>query len=108
VRSVGARRRIISSEVWEVAMNLSPREREVALLVAHGRANKEIGRELGLSPGTVKQHVHNIFLKLGTRNRCALIHLLERHPAVTAACSSEAPNKSLFCFKNGDKACLKK
>jgi len=55
---------------------LSPREREVALLVARGLANKEIGRELGLSHGTVKQHVHNIFLKLGARNRCMLIHLV--------------------------------
>ena len=48
---------------------LSPREREVALLVARGLTNKEVGRELHLTVGTVKQHVHNIFLKLGTRRR---------------------------------------
>ena len=52
---------------------LSPREREVALVVARGLANKEIARELGLSEGTVKQHVHNIFLKLGMRSRHTLV-----------------------------------
>jgi len=51
---------------------LSPREREVALLVARGLTNKEVGRELHLSDGTVKQHVHNIFLKLGTQRRQTL------------------------------------
>jgi two-component system nitrate/nitrite response regulator NarP len=53
---------------------LSPREREVAVLVARGLANKEIARELGLSHGTVKLHVHHIFLKLGARKRHMLIY----------------------------------
>ena len=57
---------------------LSPREREVPLLVARGLANKEIARELGLSQGTVKLHVHSIFLKLGVRIRCALILMMSR------------------------------
>jgi two-component system nitrate/nitrite response regulator NarL len=43
---------------------LSPREREVGLLVARGLTNREVGRELRLSEGTVKQHIHNIFVKL--------------------------------------------
>jgi DNA-binding NarL/FixJ family response regulator len=55
---------------------LSPREREVALLVSRGLRNKEIARELRLSNGTVKLHVHNIFLKLGTRRRYTLIYLM--------------------------------
>ena len=53
----------------ECSRVLSPREREVALLVARGLANKEIARELRLSHGTVKLHVHSIFLKLGMRSR---------------------------------------
>jgi RNA polymerase sigma factor (sigma-70 family) len=47
---------------------LSPREREVALLIARNLSNKEIARALGLSEGTVKQHAHNIFRKLKSRN----------------------------------------
>ncbi len=48
---------------------LSPREREVALLVARGLTNKEVARELGLCDGTVKIHLHNIFQKLGAKSR---------------------------------------
>jgi len=33
--------------------------------MAQGLCNKEIARELGLSVGTVKLHVHNVFRKLG-------------------------------------------
>jgi predicted transcriptional regulator len=43
---------------------LSPREREVAILIARGLTNKEIARELGLTPGTVQQHLHRASLKL--------------------------------------------
>jgi DNA-binding NarL/FixJ family response regulator len=52
---------------------LSPREREVAQLVARGLSNKEVARELGLSDGTVKIHVHSIFQKLGAKSRYRLI-----------------------------------
>jgi DNA-binding NarL/FixJ family response regulator len=60
-----------TSVEWSRA--LSPREREVALLVARGLANKGIALELGLSVGTVKLHVHHIFLKLGKHKRYMLI-----------------------------------
>jgi two-component system, NarL family, nitrate/nitrite response regulator NarL len=46
--------------------NLSPREGEVALLVARGLSNKQVAYELGISDGTVKTHMHSIFQKLGT------------------------------------------
>jgi two-component system nitrate/nitrite response regulator NarP len=61
------------SDEWSSV--LSPREREVAIMVARGLPNKEVARELGLSVGTVKLHVHSIFLKLGTRNRAMLVLL---------------------------------
>jgi two-component system, NarL family, nitrate/nitrite response regulator NarL len=55
--------------------NLSPRESEVALLVARGFSNKEVARELELSNTTVKTHVHSILQKLGAKNRYNLTHL---------------------------------
>jgi LuxR family transcriptional regulator, maltose regulon positive regulatory protein len=48
---------------------LSEREIEVLELVAAGLSNAEIARELYLSVGTVKAHVHHIFGKLIVRNR---------------------------------------
>jgi len=51
---------------------LSPRELEVASLVAQGLSNKEIAGRLFLSVGTVKDHVHNILDKTGLTNRAAI------------------------------------
>ncbi|MFC4585079.1 response regulator transcription factor [Sphaerisporangium corydalis] len=48
---------------------LSPRENEVVLAVAHGRANAEIAAELFMSVATVKAHVSNVLGKLGLDNR---------------------------------------
>jgi DNA-binding CsgD family transcriptional regulator len=48
---------------------LSRRELEVVRLVAVGRTNREIARELFLSPRTVDMHVRNILMKLGCRSR---------------------------------------
>lgn len=68
---------VVSSDgmLGEWSSTLSPREREVALLVARGLSNKEIARELGLSV----VHIHSIFMKLGAHKRHA--HLSdERQP----------------------------
>jgi two-component system, NarL family, nitrate/nitrite response regulator NarL len=51
---------------------LSAREREVMLLAAKGLANKEIARELKVTEGTIKLHLHNIYRKLGIKSRFAL------------------------------------
>lgn len=48
---------------------LTPREREVLALVAAGRPNKAIARELEVSAHTVKLHLHRIMVKLGVSNR---------------------------------------
>jgi DNA-binding NarL/FixJ family response regulator len=43
---------------------LSPREREVLTLMAEGRSNAGIGRQLWITEGTVEKHVHSILTKL--------------------------------------------
>ena len=62
----------IAIENW--LHGLTSRENQVTLLVGRGLSNKEVARELGVSDGTVKLHLHNIFQKLGARNRYGLIH----------------------------------
>jgi len=48
---------------------ISERQRDVLKLMAVGRSNKEIAKELDLSPATVKTHVANIIAALGAANR---------------------------------------
>jgi two-component system, NarL family, response regulator LiaR len=48
---------------------LSERETEVLRLLAHGPANKQIARDLGIAEKTVKTHVSSILGKLGLRSR---------------------------------------
>jgi DNA-binding NarL/FixJ family response regulator len=48
---------------------LSPREVEVVRLLAAGACNKDIARALGIAEGTVKNHVTNVFAKLGVDDR---------------------------------------
>jgi DNA-binding NarL/FixJ family response regulator len=63
----------MSASVNEWSKILSPRERAVALLIIGGLSNKDIARELGVSLGTVKVHVHNILHKLGETSRHRII-----------------------------------
>ncbi|MFD8566521.1 response regulator [Streptomyces sp. NPDC057694] len=53
------------SRKQDVLANLTPREREVLGLMAEGRTNSAVARQLVVSDGAVEKHVSNIFLKLG-------------------------------------------
>jgi two-component system, LuxR family, response regulator FixJ len=56
--------------------SLTPREREVMLLVVDGRANKVIAIDLGLSERTVEIHRANVMEKMGARS---VAHLVKMH-----------------------------
>lgn len=58
------------------AVALSTREEEIGRLLADALPNKEIARELGLSPETVKWHMRNIFIKLGVGTRYEALAVL--------------------------------
>ena len=51
---------------------LSNREREIVALVAQGYKNKEMAEKMFISEQTVKNHLHNIFDKLGVSDRLEL------------------------------------
>jgi two-component system response regulator FixJ len=55
---------------------LTPREQEVAELIADGASNKEAGRKLGISPRTVEIHRARIMEKLGARNAADLVRIV--------------------------------
>ena len=57
-------------------LELTPRETEVARLVSLGSRNKEIARELDISEGTVKMHLHNLYEKLNVSSRTELAILV--------------------------------
>ena len=53
---------------------LSTRENEVLALLAEGLLYKEIGERLGISTGTIKQHIHRIYDKMHVQNRTEAVN----------------------------------
>ncbi len=61
-----------------VLARLSQREAEVAALFASGLTGKEVARELGTAPSTVRNQIVRIYEKLGVSNKAALASLVSR------------------------------
>lgn len=61
------------------ANGLTPRELQVLRLIAEGRSNNEIARQLYITEGTVKTHVNNLFAKAGVRDRAQAVTYAFRH-----------------------------
>lgn len=72
---------LLGNNQQEIAMglsgsiNLTRKEREVMELAVNGYSNKQISKELYISPNTVKTHMKKIFSKLGIQKRSELILL---------------------------------
>ena len=57
---------------------LTPREREVLILVCSGRTHREVAAELGVSVETARRHVRKVYWKLGVRNSRHIAPLMLR------------------------------
>ena len=62
----------ISSKSSRERTQLSQREREIIVLIAQGYKNKEIAEKMFITEQTVKNHLHNVFDKLGVSDRLEL------------------------------------
>ncbi|HYS86544.1 MAG TPA: LuxR C-terminal-related transcriptional regulator, partial [Bradyrhizobium sp.] len=67
-----------------VAELLSTRERNIINLIARGQSNKEVARDLGISPETVKSHMKHIFEKLEVEKRTQAVARAQGLGLVTA------------------------
>ena len=74
----------LAEETARPATALSPREREVATLVARGLSNRQIGDELSISSATAERHVANILSKLGYHSRTQIAAWAVAHGLLTA------------------------
>lgn len=70
---LNARAQELSETFWERRRTpLAPRERQLIRFVRQGLRNREIGKKLGVTEGTVKVYLHAVFEKLGVSTRTEL------------------------------------
>jgi RNA polymerase sigma factor (sigma-70 family) len=68
-----------NDDLSSLLVPLSPREMEILQFIAHGKSNKEIAYDLGISRQTVKNHMTSILRKLAVNDRTqAAIYALRR------------------------------
>ncbi|MNJ37001.1 Transcriptional regulatory protein LiaR [compost metagenome] len=77
-------RGIRQQSVQKTSVNLTDREKEVLLLIAEGKANKDISEELHISIKTVKTHVSNLLLKCELEDRTQLAIYAHRQGLVSS------------------------
>jgi two-component system response regulator DesR len=78
VRMVALGREVFPAGAEPGGAPLSPREREVVVMIAEGATNAEIAARLFLSPHTVKEHTSSIYRKLSVRNRAEAVKAAQR------------------------------
>lgn len=78
--TVGQVRCLLVHQEPAARVTLSPRERQIALMVAHGRTNQAIATSLEISVWTVSTHLRRIFAKLAVSSRAEMVaRLLADH-----------------------------
>ena len=78
--TLGRVRCVIVEQEPPLRVTLSPRERQIALMVAHGRTNQAIATSLEISVWTVSTHLRRIFAKLAVSSRAEMVaRLLAEH-----------------------------
>jgi DNA-binding CsgD family transcriptional regulator len=85
--------------------SLSPRELEIARMVAKGHANKTIASVLDISSWTVSSHLRRIFSKLGVTSRAAMVAQLldeERNPGAAPERTPKGGDGSVRVVDEGD------
>lgn len=74
VEFLGRARDVVTKQDDEPdALGLTPREVELAALVVSGLRNRDVATRLGISEGTAKLHLYNVYKKLGVANRVELV-----------------------------------
>jgi DNA-binding response OmpR family regulator/DNA-binding CsgD family transcriptional regulator len=66
------------ADILRPALQLTHREAEVLVWIAHGKPNRDISEILNISPRTVNKHLEQIFEKLGVENRAAAAAIATR------------------------------
>jgi DNA-binding NarL/FixJ family response regulator len=65
--------------VRTIGESLTPRELEVARMIAAGLPSKAVASQLDISEGTAKLHLHHVYEKLKLSGRVALVHYMQSH-----------------------------
>lgn len=76
---------------------LTPRETQVMQLVEQGLKNREVARQLGIRPGTVKIHLRHIFEKTGVRGRYGLALQNLKHRGVI---TDMGQSNGVYCLQD--------
>jgi DNA-binding NarL/FixJ family response regulator len=82
VLAASVRAELLAERAGDRSAVLSPREVAVLRLMATGATNAAIGRSLGISHHTVRNHVHAVLAKLGAANRTDAVALAARRGMV--------------------------
>lgn len=91
--TVGTVRCLLLQLHQTVTVALSPREQQIALMVANGRTNQAIAFALEISVWTVSTHLRRIFAKLAVSSRAEMVAHLLSNPEYATMVDPGAPER---------------